>query len=334
MPRHDVFFEGLEEIPHLTNVRDANGDILYHQVAGEAPIVVVACHSGTPESTPSGARLFGTRTARGRSEPSLGDDTNTFKITLALVRALAALGARPHAFLNLISRQFVDHNRTWDGQLGWDGVFGMVRPGDETLPAAQAPHGARLAEFKRNYYDPFQDAVDSACRQVHPDGWLFDVHGMGRLPGTLVMFSGYGNYARQDVVHSGANCLHATLAAQSFPMVPAVRGAAGEIRDLKTGLPIKNFMSGSLHGARLFEPTTDPVPFPGNVAPTAPQRVHGVQFEIDHAFRGNRSDEDLEEIGLRLGTAIHQAMLAKGVLTRTATNAEGRGAQVWYQMLA
>ncbi len=281
MPRHDVFFEGLEEVPHLTNVRDANGDILYHQVAGEAPIVIVACHSGTPGSTPSGARLFGTRTALGNAEPSLGDDTNTFKITLALVRALAALGARPHAFLNLISRQFVDHNRGWNDQLGWDGVFGVVRPGDETLPASQAPHGARLAEFKRNYYDPFQDAVDAACRQVHPDGWLFDVHGMGRLPGTLVMFSGYGHYARQDVVHAGPDCLHATLAAQSFPLVPAVRGAAGELRDLDTGRPISNFMSGSLHGARLFLKATDPVPFAGNVNPTAPQRVHGVQFEID-----------------------------------------------------
>ena len=117
-------------------------------------------------------------------------------------------------------------------------------------------------------------------------------------------------------------------------MVPAVRGAAGEIRDLETGLPESNFMSGSLHGARLFRNATDPVPFAGIVNPTAPQRVHGVQFEIDRVFRFDRSDEDLEEIGLRIGTAIHQALLAKGVLTRTAANAEGRGAQVWYQMLA
>jgi hypothetical protein len=62
--------------------------------------------------------------------------------------------------------------------------------------------------------------------------------------------------------------------------------------------------------------------------------VHGIQFEIDRSFRFDRSDEELEEVGLRLGTAIHQALLAKGVLTRTVANAEGKGAHEWYQMLA
>lgn len=326
-------FEGVELIPGLVESRDAAGDTAFLYLPGSDPVVIVACHSGTPGTTPPGAKAFGRRT--NPADPgqtfSSGDEA-TLAISLAIIRALTSRGRRPHAVLSLVSRAFVDMNRVWDGQLGWNSPGGIRTPGE-----IAAPGGADLLAFKAAYYDAFQDAVRNATSEIHPDGWLFDIHGQSNPAGIdLVFFSGYGHFARSDISYGGGgDSLHGRLSDQAFALSPTIADAASEIRNAN-GAPISNFMSGSAFGARLFRSATDPVPFPGVVAPTEPHRVHGIQLEIDSALRRNRTPEQIEETGLRIGTAIHDALMRRGVLPATgvgSTQPAGRSGPEWFATL-
>lgn len=322
-----VPFEGVEDIPGLTSVADPAGAPAFLRLEGQDPVLIVACHSGVPGTTPSGAQAFGRRVNPADPSTSIpSSDINTLPISLAIVRALTSRGARPHAVLSLVSRAFVEMNRSWEGQLGWSDGVRLRRPEEITTAA-----GADLLAFKAAYYDAFQDAVRSATTAIHPDGWLFDVHGQGNPGGVqLVVFTGYGHYARADISYGGSDNLHARLALQDFTLSPAASDAAGEIRS--AGRPIRNFMSGSAFGARVFNPSSDPIPFAGVVTPTEPHRVHGVQFEIDGALRHSRSPEELEETGLRIGTAIHDSLIMRGVLPRRTPAQRRRTAGEWFAL--
>ncbi len=322
-----VPFEGVEDIPGLKSVPDPAGEPAFLHLEGQDPVLIVACHSGVPGTTPSGAQVFGRRADPADASVSIpSSDINTLAISLAIVRALTSRGARPHALLSLVSRAFIEMNRSWEGQLGWNDGVRLRLPAEIDTPA-----GADLLAFKADYYDAFQGAVRRATTAIHPDGWLFDIHGQGNPGGVqLVVFTGYGHYARADISYGGSDNLHARLALQDYTLSPSAADPASEIRS--NGRPIRNFMSGSAYGARVFDPTSDPVPFPGIVTPTEPHRVHGVQFEIDGALRRGRSPEALEETGLRIGTAIHDALLTRGVLPRRTPAQRGRAAREWYAL--
>lgn len=334
MPVPPIPFEGVESIPGLTEVSDAAGDAAFLHLHGHEPVVIVACHSGTPATTPRGAQVFGRRT--NPSDPTQSfpsSDDSTLAISLAILRALTSRGRRPHACLSLVSRAFVDMNRSWEGQLGWSSRGGVRTPGE-----IAGPGGADLLALKSAYYDPFQNAVRDATTAIHPDGWLFDIHGQGNPGGVdLVFFSGYGYFADSDISYGGGgDSLHARLAGQDFVQLPALAEPADEIRNLNNGNPISNFMSGSAFGARPFNPARDTVPFPGAVTPSEPHRVHGIQLEIDRRLRRNRSPEQLEETGLRIGTAIHDALTRRGVLLAPRGGAAlpfGRSTREWFATL-
>ena len=322
-------FPGVEAIPGLASVPDRAGEAAFLHLEGSDPVVIVACHSGTPVTTPSGARAFGRRANPADATATFpSGDTNTLAISLAILRALTSRGVRPHAVLSLVSRAFIDMNRAWEGQLGWHDGLRLRLPAEIGVPG-----GADLLAFKAAYYDAFQDAVRRVTTAIHPDGWLFDVHGQGNPGGVeLILFSGYGHYARSDICYGSNDNLHTRLAQQDYSLLPAAADPALEVR--RDGLPIGNFMSGSAFGARAFRAASDPVPFPGVVVPTEPHRVHGIQLEIDGTLRHDRSAAELEETGLRIGTAIHDALLVRGVLAPTPPRPPGgRGAPDWYALL-
>lgn len=326
-----VPFEGVESIPGLAAVTDAAGDAMFLRRTGGAPIVIVACHSGDGGTTPKGALKFGRRFNPSDANASIpSGDFATMPIALAILRALTSRGVDASAVLSLVSRAYVDMNRSWEGQLGWN-KDGATRFPDEIA----TPGGADLLAFKAAYYDSFQNAVREIATAIHPKGWLFDIHGQSNPDGSeLYFFSGYGHYARADICYAGGDCLHARLTRQGFVIAPTSADPANEVRNRDNGRPLQNFMSGSAFGARAFSSSRDPAPFAGNVVPTEPHRLHAISFEIDAALRRGRAPERLEETGLRIGTAIHDALLLRGVLDRDARpSGRGDGASAWYALL-
>jgi hypothetical protein len=145
-----VPFEGVEEIPGLERVPPL--DTAFLKLTGNCPIIITAPHAGTEDSTPRGAKAFGQRTRNRAAGGNFnnGDDEYTREITFALVRTLAAMNYRPYAVINLVSRKYMDLNRTWDGQHLWVEITAsaptpsFAMPGDETKPDTDFP---RVAEF-------------------------------------------------------------------------------------------------------------------------------------------------------------------------------------------
>lgn len=335
MTYDDVSFPGLERIPDMMPVNDANGETIYLRTAGVSPIIICAPHSGVPATTPTLAQSFGRRVlfdpVTGKEiEPQ--DDTNTLKITFGIVRALASLGFTPHAFINLVSRKFVDMNRGWSGQQSWRDTVNEYLPSDIDKTPEEFPRVDEFNEFKQVYYDHFHDAMREVTSALHPDGWLFEVHGQSFEGAELIVFSGYGYYARQDFVHAGASSLHRCLADEGFALIPTAPGAAGEIRR-EDGSLVTNLISGGRYGARFFDPSRDAVPYPGNVVPNQPRRVHGIQFELSRSRRFNQPDEALESTGLAMGYAIYRCLLGNGLIARAPTPREGENSSGWYALL-
>src|SRR5687768_4185096 len=96
-----ITFPGQEIIPGLTPVPNAAPAFL--KITGNCPIIIIAPHAGHEDTTPPGAKAFGAR----KDDPdtggnfTAGDDTNTLKITSALVRTLSSLGFIPFTVINL-----------------------------------------------------------------------------------------------------------------------------------------------------------------------------------------------------------------------------------------
>lgn len=312
-----VFFPGLELVPGLTEEIDHDGEPIFLRLAGDCPIVVTAPHAGSAATSPAGATVFGERRADPVSDrtPTLTNDGGTFTITIALLRTLCSLGAVPHAAVNLVDRRYMDLNRTWTGQAMWADAAGEYRPSDDSKTASEFPRVAEFVRFRDAYYQRFHDTVRALTASAHPDGWLFDVHGRGVTGGDLVLFSGYGHYARRDFAYDLPRALHERLAHHGFALVPSTADPALEVGD-SVGAPTTNLISGGRYGARFFDPATDPVPFPGVADPTAPHRVHGIQFELARELRFDRPPEFHEQVGIALAYGIFECLLANQVLSR------------------
>lgn len=329
-----TYFPGLEFIPNLKAVLDDNGEAVFLRTNGNCPIVICAPHAGTVSTTPSGAKNFGERqddpaTTR---EPVKSDDTNTLKITFGIVRTLSALGFIPHTAVNLVSREYMDLNRTWVAQEMWKDTAGNeYRPEDENKSPQDFPRVENFKTFKDTYYQKFHDTIRGITTSLHPDGWLFDVHGRSFTGGDLIVFSGYGYYARQDFVYSAPFSLHHYLQEQGFTIVPTNPDAADEVGG--DGNPTTNLISGGRYGARFFNPSSDPMPFIGNVAPNQPHRVHGIQFEIEKSLRYGKPDEFLENVGMNIGYAIFKCLLNNGLINRNPSPQSGENAPEWYSLL-
>ncbi len=326
LPDH-MYFEGLEEIPGLEGIPNNNSPA-FLKVTGNCPIIISASHSGDESTTPEGAKAFGQR-----QSGTTSDDTNTLKITFALIRTLSAMGTVPNAAINLVSRSYMDLNRTWAGQGSWqDNNGNTFRPSDDSKTVSEFPRVAEFQSFRDRFYQAYHDTLRNYTTTNHPDGWLFDVHGQSNPAGNLIVFSGYGYYARQDFVHENISSLYQSLKDQGFE-IAETSGAANEIRNQTTGNPITNLISGGRFGARFFDASSDPVPFIGNVVPNHPRRVHGIQFEIDSSLRFNRTDEELESVGINIAYGIYNSMLGNGVIQYTPNPLTGEFATEWFQAL-
>jgi hypothetical protein len=243
------------------------------------------------------------------------------------------MGATPNAVINLVSRKYMDLNRTWESQLLWrDDNDVSFTPDEERKPVEQFPRLAEFLEFKDVYYQSFHDTLRNFTTANHPDGWLFDIHGQSNPTGNLIVFSGYGYYARQDYVYQTNASLHQSLIDQGF-QIGEQSGAVNEVRDRTTGNPIQNLISGGRYGARFFNRSNDSVPFTGNVVPNQSHRVHGIQFEIDGSLRFNKTDEELESVGINLAYGIYNTMLGNGVIQYTPNPLPGKFATEWFQAL-
>ena len=320
LPGH-MYFEGLEEIPGLEGIPNNNSPA-HLKVTGNCPIIISAPHSGTEGTTPNNAKSFGLRQSGNTS-----DDTNTLKITFALIRTLSAMGAVPNAAINLVSRRYMDLNRTWNGQGTWQDNNGNIfAPGNDNRPVSQFPRVAEFQNFRDAYYQAFHNTLLNFTTAYNPNGWLFDVHGKSFQGGNLIVFSGYGYYARQDFVYQTNTSLYQSLVDQGFQ----IRELSGAINEVGNGGTV-NLISGGRYGASFFNPPNDPVPFPGNVVPNQPRRVHGIQFEIEQSLRFNRSDEELESVGINLAYGIYNAMLGNGVIQHIRNPLSGEFANEWFQ---
>ncbi|WP_126349486.1 hypothetical protein [Kocuria rosea] len=103
---------------------------------------------------------------------------------------------------------------------------------------------------------------------LHPDGWIFDVHGRKVEGADLDLFTGYGHYARRDFTYdNGEAFLHAHLVAQGLAVRPGSPNPGDEVG--ATTSPANNLISGGRYGASYFSPTQDPIPRLDNVTPTA-----------------------------------------------------------------
>jgi hypothetical protein len=330
----EVPFEGVEAIPSLEAVRDADGDTVFYRLEGNCPIVVVAPHAGTPGSTPPGVTVFGERVDDPATErvPTFTDDSNTLPITFAVVRTLCAMGLVPYAVINQVSRRYMDLNRRWQSQEMWVDPAGSYRPGDETKSATEFPRVAEFTRFKETYYDLLHDAVRGFTTAIHPTGWLFDIHGRGVEGADLVLFTGYGHYARRDLVYdAGPVALHAHLTRQGFALDPDTPDPGAEVVDT-TGAPTSNLMSGDRYGASVFDGGADPIPRPDIVVPSQSHRVHGVQFEFARSLRDG-PPEEMEGVGIRLAYGIAGFLLDNGVIARTADPASGVSSLVWFSQM-
>jgi hypothetical protein len=326
----DVPFEGVEPVPGLREVDDHNGETTFFVLEGNCPVVIVAPHAGRNDITPSGARAFGKREndpSTGRT-PNFNNDVRTLEITLALVRTLSAMGTVPHAFLNCVSREYMDLNRPWGNQEMWRDASSTYRPGDELKSPTEFPRVQQFADFKRFYYDRMHDRIRAVTTALHPDGWIFDVHGRKVEGADLELFTGYGHYARRDFVYDNVDTsLHAYLVDQALVVRPGSPNPGNEVGAATS--PGNNLISGGRYGASHFSPTQDPIPRPDSVVPTAPHRLHGVQFEISRQLRPSGPPESLENVGIRLAHALFGFLLDNGVITRTPRPLPGHNTNLW-----
>lgn len=329
----DVPFEGVEAIPNLINMTDANGETIFMSVQGDCPIVIVAPHAGIPSTTPEGARAFGERTkdpSTGRT-PTILDDSGTQATAFAIVRTLAGMGFVPHVVINRVSRHYMDLNRRWEHQAMWVDQAGNYRPGDESKTNGDFPRVDEFRIFKEAYYDRFHGTVRSLTTMLHPNGWLFDIHGENVQGSDLVTFIGYGHYARRDYVYdNGDVTLHAHLLRQGFALDPAVAAPGDEVG--ARSAPISNLISGDRYGASSFNSATDPIPRPDNIIPSQPHRVHGVQLEFARSLRGG-PPEKAESVGARVAYAIVGFLCANGVISRPDRHFSGEGAIDWFTQM-
>ncbi|MFE7630054.1 hypothetical protein [Kocuria sp. NPDC057446] len=309
---------------------DPNGEKTFFALEGNCPVVVVAPHAGRNDITPSGARAFGKRendpsTAR---TPNVSNDVRTLEIAFALVRTLSAMGFVPYAFLNCVSRGYMDLNRPWGGQEMWRDANGVYRPGDELKSPAEFPRVRSFAAFKRDYYDRMHAEIQAVTTDLHPNGWIFDVHGRQVDGADLELFTGYGHYARRDFIYdNGAASLHAHLVEQGWAVRPGSPDPGDEVG--ATTSPATNLISGGRYGASHFSPTRDPIPRPDNVIPTAPHRLHGVQFEISRRLRPSGPPETLENVGIGLAHAMFGFLRDNGVITRVPRPLTGHNTNLW-----
>jgi len=327
-------FEGLEDIPGMEALMDANDEPVMLRTRGDTPLIICTAHSGTSGSTPRGAKTLGPR--RSHSQ----DDTNTLPIALGAIRALSSLGARPNSLLNLVSRRYIDQNRTWAGQGGWqttvaDGCDGQpctvsVLPGFLADPPADLSPDLldRLTTLNRTYYASFHDELCSMTSRLNPDAWLFDIHGKNfnddpDLTGTnLLMFTGYGHYAdRSKAYDDTRTSLHRAILDEGLRLHPVTADPGREVnRD--GALTVTNLISGGRFGASHFDAGVEAAPRRDPVTPRAgTRRVHGVQFEFRQEVRFGASDEDLEAVGMNLGHAIHRFAVRNGLIVPAARGA-------------
>nr|WP_208786681.1 N-formylglutamate amidohydrolase [[Micrococcus luteus] ATCC 49442] len=329
-------FEGVERIPGLVGVEDHNGEIAFWHLKGNCPVIIVAPHAGSAATTPSDAKGFGRRVKDPMSnkDPRVTNDLRTLDISLGLVRTLCAMGFVPHAFLNRVDRGYVDLNRPWPNQAMWESGGREYRPGDEDKSLAELPRAEEFRQFKSSYYDRFHAeirATTTALTPTPPRGWLFDVHGRGNTD-DLVVFTGYGYYARRDFVYDNGNAsLHSHLKRQELPVRVHPPLPDPKTEDKADVGGTSNLISGGRYGARSFTPGRDPIPFPGGVVtPSAGDRVHGVQFEGLGSLRPRTGQPELVEgVGISLAYAIAGFLQDNGILTRTQRPLPGHGAVSW-----
>lgn len=334
MMPEQIYFPGLESIPKLRAVLDDNKDAFMLKARGNCPIVISAPHAGSPDTTPGDAKSFGERQKdpSTKREPTKSDDTNTLKITFGVVRTLSAMGLIPNTVINLVSRLYMDLNRPWEGQVMWQDDKGVYRPGDVSKSAQDFPRVRRFRKFKNTYYQTFHDTLKEITTSLHPDGWLFDIHGRNFTEGNLILFSGYGYYARKDLVYEGPFSLHHYMQEQGFAVVPAGSNPANEVTN-NDGKPTTNLISGGRYGARFFDPNIDPIPFMGNVIPNQPHRLHGIQIELESSLRFSTPDEALEGVGINIGYAIYNFLIHNRVIRRNSSPQSGENAFEWYPIL-
>jgi len=337
LPDH-VYFEGLEEIPGLEGVPNNNSPA-FLKVNGNCPIIISAPHSGDESTTPVDAKAFGQRQTGNRN-----NDTNTLKIAFALIRTLSAMGTVPNATINLVSRKYMDLNRTWNGQGFWQDDNGdTFSPSDDTSTVSQFPRLAEFQSFRDVYYQSFHDTLQGFTQANHPDGWLFDVHGTGLgLLGslhtyTLQIVTTQGYTARRDIVYDSPRSLFRYLhdEGRGFDVHPNSGNPGDEYFVANDqGNVSMNLISGGRFGAQNPPVLASNLPITTNVRP-GPQsrRVHGVQFEIDGTLRHNKLDEELETVGINLAYGIYNAMLGNGILQYTPNPLPGRFATEWFQTL-
>ncbi|HUE88779.1 MAG TPA: hypothetical protein VMO26_22100 [Vicinamibacterales bacterium] len=339
VPLH-ITFPGQEIIPGLESV-PATGEPAFLKVEGNCPIIISAPHAGSVATTPAGAKAFGER----RDDPNVGgtpntsDDVNTLFIAFGLIRTLSSHGFVPHTAINLVSRRYVDVNRTWERQQMWQDSQGAYRPGDESKSAAEFPRVAEFDAFRRSFYQDFHDTLRRFAESQHPNGWLFDVHGtsLNSLGSgfTLQIVTTQGFTARRDVVYDSAGSLHHFLLEGGLVVHPAAADPGDEaVTFSATGEASLNLISGGRYGAQNPPARQSALPEPGAVTP-GPQtrRVHGVQFEIDGSLRHNRTAEELESVGVNLGNAIYRSLLTNGLLSRAPTPRDGENAVLAFTVL-
>ena len=309
--------------------------------AADHVFIISAPHAGRVQTTPSGATAFGER----RDDPGVGgsfntsDDANTLPIAFGLVRTLCSLGAVPHAAINLVSRRYMDENRTWERQQMWQDTSGTYRPGDETKTPAEFARVAEFDRFRQSYYQDFHDTLRRFAEALHPGGWLFDVHGtsLASLGAgfTLQIVTTQGFTASRDVVYDSAANLHRCLEEGGFSVHPAAADPGGEsVTFNAAGEASLNLISGGRYGAQGGPANRAALPEPGPVVP-GPQarRVHGVQFEMDGSIRHGQSAEVLESVGINLANAIYQCLLGNGIVQRAAAPRPGDNAVEAYTLL-
>lgn len=332
LPEH-MYFEGLEEIPGLAGVPD-DDDPAFLKVNGNCPIIISAPHAGDESTTPVEAKVFGRRQSGNRN-----NDVNTLKITFALVRTLSTLGAVPNAVINLVSRNYIDMNRTWNGQGEWKDDDDNTFQPEDALPGVN-----EFGRFQETYYQAFHNTLQSFTEAHHPHGWLFDIHGTSLKflaplhTYTLQIVTTQGYTARRDFVYDSPHSLHHYLhdKGRGFDVHPISGDPGDEYYELNAqGQAIMNLISGGRFGAKNPPALPSNLPVTTNVTP-GPQlrRIHGVQFEIDGSLRHNRTDEDLESVGINLAYGIYECMLGSGVISYTANPLLGKFSAEWFQTLA
>jgi hypothetical protein len=304
--------------------------------------MISAAHAGSEETTPAGAKAFGRR----QDDPSVGgnfndqDDKNSLKITFALVRTLSSLGFIPYTVINLVSRRYMDLNRTWGGQQMWQDTRGTYRPGDENKTLQQFPRLEEFKRFRKSFYQDFHDTLQQFTTSQHPHGWLFDIHGTSLeflgTNSTLEIVTTGGFTARRDIVYDKPHNLHRYLVDGGFSVFPITADPGAESPDFgrATGTASLNLISGGRYGAQPPPANLADLPERNPVIP-GPQshRVHGVQFEIDKSLRWDQTDEQLESTGINIANAIYRCLLGNQVLQRQPQPRDGENAVLCYSML-